>query len=59
MSTRTSHRRAAVSIQPRDPGLVCRNLAKYDAQRKTPTTHPLHHDNACPIHSHILTTHRR
>jgi len=58
MSTKTSHRRAATNVFPRDPGVVCRNLSRLDAQRHTPQTSRLHHDNACPIHSHILTTRR-
>lgn len=36
---------------------TCENLRALDKAYHTRLCSPLHHDNACPLHSHILISH--
>lgn len=64
MSTKTSPRRTArwtnplVHKSPVTPNHTCENLKALDNKYQTDKRSPLHHDNACPLHSHILKSPR-
>jgi hypothetical protein len=64
MSTKTSPRRQArwtnplVHRAPVSPQDTCENLIALDRRLGTAPSSPMHHDQTCPLHSHILSSPR-